>query len=270
MNKLESKLSRLRTIVRSLSGVAVAFSGGTDSTLVAKIAADELGDRAVAITITSPLYPKSELKNARAVAKKIGIKHVVLDLDPLRERRFVSNPPNRCYLCKRGDMKAIWRVAHENSLRAVVDGTNADDRLDYRPGSKAKQELGVRSPLTEAGLTKSEIRRISELLELPTSKKNSSPCLASRVPYGEKITRVKLERIEKAEDFLRSKGFENVRVRAHGNIARIEVDRRYIQELTSGKASKAIADRLRTLGFSYVTVDLEGYRTGSLNEVLRR
>ena len=248
----------------------MAFSGGTDSTLVAKIAADELADRAVAVTISSPLYPKRELRNAKDTAKKIGMRHVVLELDPLRERRFVSNPPNRCYLCKRGDMKAIWRVARENNLRAVIDGTNADDRLDYRPGTKAKQELGVRSPLAEAGLTKSEIRKISEMLELPTSKRSSSPCLASRVPYGEKITRVKLERIEKAEDFLRSKGFENVRVRAHGNIARIEVDRRSIPELTSGKASKSIADKLRCLGFDYVTVDLEGYRTGSLNEVLGR
>jgi uncharacterized protein len=270
MKRLESKLSRLRTVVGSLGGAAVAFSGGTDSTLVAKIAADELGDRAVAVTVTSPLYPKSELRNARAVAKKIGIRHVVIELDPLQERRFASNPRNRCYLCKRGDMKAIWRVAHENGLLAVMDGTNADDRLDYRPGSKAKQELGVRSPLAEAGLTKSEVRGISELLELPTSKKSSSPCLASRVPYGEKITRLKLERIEKAEDFLRSKGFENVRVRAHGNIARVEVDRRSIPELTSGKASKAIANKLRSLGFSYVTVDLEGYRAGSMNEVLRR
>lgn len=248
----------------------MAFSGGADSTLVAKVAKDELGGRALAVTIDSPLYPRSELTAARAVARKIGIKHVVTKLDPLRERSFVSNPPDRCYHCKMGDFREIKRIADSFGMTNVIDGSNADDKTDYRPGARAKAELGVRSPLAEAGLTKSDVRALSARLKLSTSRKSSSPCLASRIPYGEKITEEKLAMIEAAEDYLRSKGLATVRVRAHGDIARIEVDAKDIHRLASTRTRKLVSRKLKDLGFAYVTIDLDGYRTGSLNEVLKR
>jgi uncharacterized protein len=263
-------LNRLRRIMKSYSSVAVAFSGGADSTLVAKIAHDELGDRAIAVTVDSPLYPSSELKSAADVARAIGIEHIVLKADPLKDKHFVSNPPDRCYLCKTDDLRHIREVADERGLEEVVDGSNADDSADYRPGLKAKEELGVKSPLAEARLRKEDVRRISQILRLPTAGKSPSPCLASRIPYGEAITREKLAMIEEAEEFLRAKGFDRVRVRIHGDSARVEVDPREVSRLTSPGIRTSVAKKLKSLGFAYVSVDLEGYRAGSLNEVLRK
>ncbi len=269
MKALERKAQKLRKLVKSASSAAVAFSGGVDSTLVAKIAKDELGQKAVAVTIDSPLYPSSELKAAKAVAMAIGIEHIVILTDPLRDRKFVSNPVERCYLCKLEDLRQIRKIADRRHLKEVVDGTNADDGCDYRPGMKAKCELGVRSPLAEAGLTKLEVRQLSKDLKLPTAKKSSSPCLASRIPYGENITTEKLTMIEEAEEFLGTKGFDGVRVRLHGLMARIEVQPKDIARLSSPGTRTAITRRLRALGFTYVSLDLEGYRTGSMDEVLR-
>jgi len=263
-------LDRLRRLVRSYSSAAVAFSGGTDSTLVARIAHDELGDRVVAVTIDSPMYPASELRGARDVARSIGIEHIVLRVDPLREMDFVSNPPDRCYLCKQDDLRNIRKLADERGLEEILDGSNADDALDYRPGLKAKKEMGVRSPLAEAKLGKAEVRKLSRLLKLPTANKSSSPCLASRIPYGETITREKLAMIEEAEEFLRAKGFDQVRVRICGKSARVEVDPREVSRLTSPGIRTSVTKKLKSLGFTFVSVDLEGYRTGSLNEVLRK
>jgi len=270
MNGLDTKLRRLRKIVRSVGSAALAFSGGADSTLVAKIAHDELGDKALAVTIASPMYPDSELRQASAVARKIGIEHVVITVDPLTDTRFVSNPPDRCYLCKRDDIEHIRRLADSRGLKEILDGSNADDRDDYRPGLRAKEEMGVISPLAEAGVTKADVRAISRRLGLPTASKSSSPCLASRIPYGEAITREKLRMIGEAEEFLRSKGFEPVRVRAHGSIARIEVPPGQIPRLAAPRTRASVVRKLKSLGFAYVALDIEGYRTGSLNEVLGR
>jgi len=269
MDALKRKAARLRKLVRSMESAAVAFSGGADSTLVARIAKDELGSNAVAVTIESPLLPSRELKAARNVAKSMRVEHVVIQRNPLDDPAFSGNPVDRCYVCKLEGFRLIRKLADDRGLREVLDGTNAEDGCDYRPGSKARKELGIRSPLAEAGLSKSEVRRLSADLRLPTAKKSASACLASRIPYGETLTTEKLEMVERAEEFLAAKGFKGARVRAHGPIARIEVSGKEIARLCSARTRAAIVRKLKGLGFTYVTIDAEGYRTGSMDEVLR-
>lgn len=270
MADAELKMDRLRSLVRSTGSAAVAFSGGADSALVTRIAKDELGPRAVAVTVDSPMYPRGELRAAKAVAKSIGIKHLVVKVDPLDDPGFRSNPPDRCYRCKLATFGAVREAADRLSLASVLDGSNADDELEFRPGSRAKDELRVMSPLAKVGLSKKDIAEASRRLRLPTHAKAPSPCLATRVPYGVRLSPELLGRIERAEEYLKRKGFDQVRVRAHGQLARVEVPKDRVGELARPGLRDLVVRRLKSLGFTYVTVDIEGYRSGSLDEVLDR
>lgn len=264
----QTKLDRLRAAVRTAGSAVVAFSGGADSTLVAKVAKDELGEMAVAVTIDSPLYPRKDLRLAKMTAKGIGIEHLLVKMDLLKDPSFTANPPERCYMCKLAGFSEIRKVAEERGLARILDGSNADDELSFRPGLEAKRELGVRSPLAEAGLGKRDVVRISKGLGLATHSRAPSPCLATRVPYGDELTPRLLHRIERAEGTLASMGFTHARVRAHGRIARIEVPRDQVHLLVVEGVRDELVRRLKNLGFTYVAVDLEGYRTGSMDEVL--
>ena len=264
----ERKLQELRRLVRECGALAVAFSGGVDSTLLLKVAADELGERAVAITARAEIYPEDELDRACQLAVQLGVRHHLVDVDPLALAEFVANPPERCYHCKRAVFAEIRKKALELGIETVADGTNADDPGDWRPGSKAIEELGVRSPLREVGLTKAEIRHLSRTLELPTADLPSAACLASRFPYTTRITREDLARVHKAEEALRALGFSGLRVRHHGSIARIELPPEQLARALEPEIREAIVREVKALGYHYVALDLEGYRTGSLNEVL--
>jgi len=270
MSSLDAKLAEIRSLMKAAGSAAVAFSGGVDSALVARVAREELGEKSVAVTVDSPLYPASDLAQARRVAREIGIEHVVVRWDAMGDEAFVSNPVDRCYLCKRHELAEVGRVARERGLHTVMDGSNSDDSRDYRPGLRAKKELGVRSPLAEAGITKADARGLSRKLKMSTHERDSAPCLATRIPYGDRITEGRLKMIEKAEELLRTKGFRDVRVRAHGGIARIEVSPKDLERLAVPRVRSALVKRLRALGFDYVTLDLEGYRMGSLDEVIER
>jgi uncharacterized protein len=245
----------------------VAFSGGVDSSLLCAIAREELGEGAMAITIVSPMLPKSELDDAREVAALLGIRHILVDAFDI-EDEVAANPTDRCYHCKKREFGTIIKVAQDNGIAVVLDGTNVDDEDDYRPGMRAIAELGISSPLREAGLGKENIRELSRRLGLPTSEKPAFACLASRIPYGERIDAAKLARIEKAEDYLRSLGLRQFRVRSHGDLARIEVDPCERSKLFSEERLDAMASAFESFGFLYSCFDLAGYRRGSLNKAI--
>jgi len=265
---LEAKYDRLRDSLAGYGSLLVAYSGGLDSSLLLKVSHDVLGDRVLAVTALSPTYPGQERAAAEALAKDLGVRLVTVETDELDIAGFADNPPERCYFCKSELFGELQAIARDEGIAYVADGSNADDVDDYRPGMQAACELGVVSPLNEAGLTKEDIRTLSKRLGLPTWDKPASACLASRFPYGEAITREKLAMVEAAESFLRELGFRQVRVRHHGTIARIEVAPEAIERLASPAVRAQVVHRLTEIGYDYVTLDCRGYRTGSMNEVL--
>ncbi|HEX2946357.1 MAG TPA: ATP-dependent sacrificial sulfur transferase LarE [Clostridia bacterium] len=260
------KLERLKNLLKEMESVVIAYSGGVDSTFLLKVAADVLGEKAAAVTARSSTYPTREFNEASEFIKKLGVKHIVIDSEELDIDGFSQNPVNRCYYCKKELFTKVRDIAVQNGMKYVVDGSNLDDLGDYRPGLQALKELGIVSPLREAGLTKDEIRELSKEMGLPTWDKPAFACLASRFPYGQEITRDKLNMIEKAEQFLLDNGFRQVRVRHHGEIARIEVARPERNKFFDPELMDRVHARFTELGFRYVALDLKGYRTGSMNE----
>jgi len=263
--ELETKYQRLKEILADIGGVVVAYSGGVDSTLLLKAALEALGDRAFAVTVASAIHPTGEVEEAAALARQLGARHSTLELDVMENEQLVSNSPERCYHCKKELFRRLLGIVEEAGLEALVEGSNVDDLRDYRPGLRALEELKVRSPLREAELTKNEIRAISKALGLPTWDRPSLACLASRFPYGDRLTPERLARVEAAEWFLRGLGIRQVRVRDYGQTARIEVDISDLKRTLSPENRTRIVEELHRLGYLYATVDLEGYRAGSMN-----
>ena len=264
----ERKLRELRGLLSDMDSAVLAFSGGVDSTFLLRVAAEEIGDGLTAVTATSPTYIDEEYREALELAENMGVEHLTLQSNELENEGFRHNPPERCYHCKKELFGQMQDVAERRNAECVMDASTADDSADYRPGLAAAEELGVRSPLMEAGVDKAAIRRLSREMGLPTWNKPSLACLASRFPYGEEITADKLNRVEQAEKFLRDLGYRQVRVRSHGDLARVEVPPEDVQELSAEDTRTQLIERFKELGFTYVTLDLQGYRSGSMNETL--
>ncbi len=262
------KYTVLKDIIKKAGSLAVAFSGGVDSTFLLRVAADVLGDRVIAVTAKSSTYPEREFREAEAFAHRLGVKHIVIFSEELDIKGFADNPVDRCYFCKHELFEKVIDIAKHYGMAFVADGSNIDDVGDYRPGMRAVKELNVISPLKAAGLTKQDIRNLSKELGLPTWDKQAFACLASRFPYGQRITREKLAMIDQAEQFLLDLGFRQVRVRHHGDLARIEVGGEEIGRFFQEDLMPQIYAELKKIGFTYVSLDMKGYRTGSMNETL--
>ena len=265
---LQEKYEILKNNMKKRGSAAIAFSGGVDSTFLVKVAHEVLGDKMIAVTATSSTYPERELKEAIKYAKDMGVKHLIISSEELDIEGFASNPTNRCYYCKKELFTKINAIAKENGVQYVFDGSNIDDDGDYRPGMQAARELEVISPLKEAKLTKDDIRELSKELGLPTWNKPAFACLSSRFPYGIEITAPKLKMVDEAEQFLLDMGIRQVRVRHHGEIARIEVAPEERVQFFDVEVMDRIGEQFKKIGFTYVTLDMLGYRTGSMNEVL--
>ncbi len=262
---LDPKLDNLKTIFKSMDCALIAYSGGIDSTLVAKIAYDVLGDRSLAITAVSPSLLPEELDEAQHQAQIIGIKHELIQTQEMDNPNYTSNPVNRCYFCKSELHDNLKAIALQRGYSYLIDGVNADDLQDYRPGIQAAKERGVRSPLAEVGITKTEIRELTKKLGLPWWDKPSQPCLSSRFPYGEEITIAKLQRVGRAEIYLRQLGYYNLRVRSSDDTARIELPATQIKDFINNTDLTKLVTYFQQLGFTYVTLDLEGFVSGKLN-----
>lgn len=265
---LKEKLNLLQSLFRDMEKALIAYSGGIDSTLVAKVAYDVLGDRALAVTAISPSLLPEDLEDARVQASEIGINHEVVETHEITNPNYTSNPVNRCYFCKSELHDTLKPLAILRGYPYVVDGINADDLKDYRPGIQAAKERGARSPLAEVRITKLEVRQLAKELALPWWDKPAQPCLSSRFPYGEEITIQKLQRVGRAERYLRQLGLKNLRVRSQGDTAKIELPPEEIKEFVSSTDLSILVSAFQEFGFIYVTLDLEGFRSGKLNQVL--
>ena len=262
---IEQKWDSLRTLLRGMKCAVLAYSGGVDSSLLLRATAEVMGHRLIAVTAVSQTYPPGELEAAEEFARTLGVTHRILRTHELSSEEFVQNSPERCYFCKKELYGKLKKIAVTEGISCILDGSNTDDLADYRPGRKAAEEFSVRSPLVETGLSKSDVRELARFLNLPMWDKPSLACLSSRIPYGTRITPDIIETVQTAEDHLRVLGFRQVRVRHHGKIARIEVDREAFGQILTDDAVEKITAALKGLGYIYVCLDLEGYRTGSMN-----